>query len=235
MDRAAFLSRITDQLGRPSPIQAPKRTHVGTRGLGRRDATAGSVADEFAEQLIAVGGQVLFASGAAEAEERLCAALAELPVCRAIAWARSEFAGWKLDRVFGEFGARAIGEPGLQTPAEVRSALFSATVGITTADAAVASTGSVVLSAAPTRPRGVSLLPTLHVVLLREEQVVARPGDALAIFELRGSPTPSAVHFITGPSRTSDIENDLTIGVHGPAHVLVVLHRTAAGSVGAQP
>jgi L-lactate dehydrogenase complex protein LldG len=84
-------------------------------------------------------------------------------------------------------------------------------------------TGSLVLSASTTRPRQVSLLPTVHLALVREDQLVDRMGEALSSYA--SGAMPSAVHFVTGPSRTSDIENDLSIGVHGPAAVSVILWR----------
>ena len=84
------------------------------------------------------------------------------------------------------------------------------------------------IAASRARPRGVSLLPSLHVALVRESRIVFRLGEALAHFAALGPfAQPSAVHFITGPSRTSDIENDLTIGVHGPAAVVALVRRGA--------
>jgi len=66
----------------------------------------------------------------------------------------------------------------------------------------------------------VSLAPPTHLALARQGQLVPRLSDALSGL---GKAPPSAVHFVTGPSRTSDIENDLSIGVHGPARVFVIV------------
>jgi L-lactate dehydrogenase complex protein LldG len=93
--------------------------------------------------------------------------------------------------------------------------------GETTSEAifGLADTGSVVLSAA-VEPRGRSLLPSVHVTRLREDLIL--PGlDEL--FERVGSDLPSALAIVTGPSRSADIENRLTVGVHGPGEVHVVL------------
>lgn len=236
MNREVFLNRIAERLGRARRTQPPARAATGVQGLPERAPLAPSLAVHFARELEAVGGRVVFADSSDHAQELLHAELMALPRARAITWGRNELVSWKLDRIYAELGARAVGDPGLQNAAEVQAALLQADVGITTAEAAVASTGSLVVSAAPSRPRAVSLLPSLHVALLREEQIVARLGDALGPLAARPLlALPSAVHFITGPSRTSDIENDLTIGVHGPANVLVILlRRGEPGPTGAR-
>ena len=89
-------------------------------------------------------------------------------------------------------------------------------------DAAIAETGTIVMASSPTRGRTVSLLPPLLIAVLRKEDIVF---DSTRIFRrLAESPMPSQVIFKSGPSRSSDIENDLTIGVHGPGslHVIVL-------------
>ena len=69
-------------------------------------------------------------------------------------------------------------------------------------------------------PRSTSLLPRTHVAVVEHDDLVASLADALARVP---SPAPSAVTFVTGPSRSADIEQILTLGVHGPAQVHVVL------------
>jgi L-lactate dehydrogenase complex protein LldG len=86
----------------------------------------------------------------------------------------------------------------------------------------LADTGSVVLAASPEEPRSRSLLPEVHVSLLRVERIL--PGLA-ELFAAVGGELPSALAIITGPSRSADIEQSLTIGVHGPGEVHVVLLR----------
>ena len=92
--------------------------------------------------------------------------------------------------------------------------------GVSTALYGLADTGSVVLAASPEEPRARSLLPAVHVTLLREDRIL--PGlDEL--FAALGSDLPSALAIVTGPSRSADIEQRLTVGVHGPGEVHVVL------------
>jgi L-lactate dehydrogenase complex protein LldG len=84
----------------------------------------------------------------------------------------------------------------------------------------LADTGSVVIAASPEEPRANSLLPDVHVSLLREADVLP---DLAALFEQLGDELPSALAIVTGPSRSADIEQRLAVGVHGPREVHVVL------------
>jgi L-lactate dehydrogenase complex protein LldG len=98
-------------------------------------------------------------------------------------------------------------------------------VGLTGADAAFADTGTLALLSGAGRPRLASMSVRTHIALLTPEQLYPSLGAWLAERqqlrdELR---TRAALTFITGPSRTADIEMTLTVGVHGPAEVLVVL------------
>jgi L-lactate dehydrogenase complex protein LldG len=92
--------------------------------------------------------------------------------------------------------------------------------GVSEASWGIAETGSVVLEASVDEPRSRSLLPWVHVSLLREDRVVADLDELLA--RVRGE-LPSALAIVTGPSRTADIEQTLMVGVHGPGEVHVVL------------
>ena len=92
--------------------------------------------------------------------------------------------------------------------------------GVSTAIYGLADTGSVVLAAAPDEPRARSLLPDVHVTLLREDRIL--PGLA-ELFAALGADLPSALAIVTGPSRSADIEQKLAVGVHGPGEVHVVL------------
>jgi L-lactate dehydrogenase complex protein LldG len=153
-------------------------------------------------------------------------------------------------------------EPRKQTSGEAASAsngglmeaykasIFEAGAGITTADYAIADTGTLVLlskkstdlftspaiageGAEPIAPRAdgeqhrlISLVPPIHVCLLDPKRIVANLTELLTLvhkeFYLTGGP-PLAMTFISGPSRTADIELTLTKGVHGPREVHVLL------------
>ena len=94
-------------------------------------------------------------------------------------------------------------------------------VGVTGARLAVAQPAAIALAAGPGAPRATSLVPPTHICLLRVTDVVPSLADALALVAEQG--LPSALTWIGGPSRTGDLEMILTLGVHGPRTVEVVL------------
>jgi L-lactate dehydrogenase complex protein LldG len=101
------------------------------------------------------------------------------------------------------------------------SRLPAVDAGVTGARLAVAEPASIALRTAPGEPRGVSLVPPVHFCALRTGDVVPTFDDALSRFTDEG--LPSALTWISGPSRTGDLEMIQTIGVHGPRRVEVVL------------
>ena len=100
--------------------------------------------------------------------------------------------------------------------------LAQAQVGVTGALAGIAATGTVVLASGPDRARLAWLLPPVHVVLLSSHSIYPTLSSFFSGHEdcVRRS---SHVAFVTGPSRTADIEQTLTRGVHGPTNVHIVL------------
>ncbi|MEK7814753.1 MAG: lactate utilization protein [Chloroflexota bacterium] len=108
-----------------------------------------------------------------------------------------------------------------------REAMAAADLGITGADYAVAETGSVVVLPRRGLSRLVSVLPPVHVALVRPQEVVATLDDVFLLRRLEyyrnGGDMGSYLNFITGPSRTADIEQTLVVGVHGPREVHLVL------------
>jgi L-lactate dehydrogenase complex protein LldG len=109
-------------------------------------------------------------------------------------------------------------KPSMAQSAEHRRELASASVGLTGADAALAQTGSLVLASGPGRGRLASLLPPVHVALIRRSALI---GSLPELFASRPELVTRGANFvaITGPSRTADIEHVLARGVHGPRDV----------------
>jgi L-lactate dehydrogenase complex protein LldG len=104
------------------------------------------------------------------------------------------------------------------------TALADAAVGITGAAYGLADTGTIVVCSGPAGGRAESLLPPVHIALLNAADLVASLPELLAALERdRRFDQSSAVTFITGPSRTADIELTLTIGVHGPKQLFIVV------------
>ena len=95
--------------------------------------------------------------------------------------------------------------------------------GVTECDALVAQTGSVLVTARSAGGRALSVLPPHHVVLARREQLVADLPTAFALLQrIYADAYPSFIGFITGPSRTGDIERILALGAHGPRKLTVL-------------
>ena len=227
MDREAFLDRIAARLKRPRQHRTPARSVIGVpefqgRTAGADGDTRARLLERFYHELTAVGGGVRIVRSTAEASAALRDEIEHFRARRVITAARTEFSRFDFAWLWQELGARAILDPGTRSETEQRAALISAEIGLTTVDCAIAATGSLVLSAATTRPRALSLLPTVHVAVLFASQIRAQLGAAFVLLA-RPPGLPSAAHVITGPSRTSDIENDLTIGVHGPSAVTAIV------------
>jgi L-lactate dehydrogenase complex protein LldG len=96
--------------------------------------------------------------------------------------------------------------------------------GITECDALIAQTGTIVLTAKSGGGRALSVLPPHHVVLATKAHLVPDLPAAFTLLEQRyGDAYPSMMTFITGPSRTGDIERILVLGAHGPKRLTVIL------------
>jgi L-lactate utilization protein LutC len=102
--------------------------------------------------------------------------------------------------------------------------MFNCDAGITSAQWAVAETGTLVLESEKERHRFASLVPPIHIALVNGQAVVHTLGEVLNRIAKSGRDDMSrTITFITGPSRTSDIELTLAIGVHGPAQLFVII------------
>jgi len=102
--------------------------------------------------------------------------------------------------------------------------------GVTAVDYAIAETGTIVLSSDERSALLVSLLPTIHIAVLRPSQISAGLAEVISklnVERVGQNKSCRSVSFITGPSRTSDVELTLSIGVHGPKelHVIIVNER----------
>lgn len=97
-----------------------------------------------------------------------------------------------------------------------------AELGVTGADWGISLSGTLVINSNPQRGRAISLLPPRHLAFIEASKLRDNLFEVLAELTSLGVP-PSAIEMISGPSRTSDIEMDLSIGVHGPIEVYVMV------------
>jgi L-lactate dehydrogenase complex protein LldG len=96
-------------------------------------------------------------------------------------------------------------------------------VGVTGAFCAIAETGTLMMLSGPDTPASASLLPETHVAVVPCSRVVAVMEDGWDLARDERGRMPRAVNFISGPSRTGDIEQTIVLGAHGPYRVHLVL------------
>lgn len=109
--------------------------------------------------------------------------------------------------------------------AEARAADGDDSVGITGCFCAIAETGTLLLPSGPETAATTSLLPETHIAIVPASRIVPAMEDAFALLRREHGTLPRALNFVSGPSRTGDIEQTLVIGAHGPCrvHLIVVL------------
>ncbi|MEQ9618660.1 MAG: lactate utilization protein [Deltaproteobacteria bacterium] len=139
----------------------------------------------------------------------------------------SSFAVWESDFLKKLGVKKHLRDKGLKTvTAKSKNRIAKGGIGITEADYAIADTGTLVLLTDKNKPRSVSLLPPIHIAVLRKENIVRNINELFVILKHKldtDKGITSCMTFITGPSRTADIELNLTLGVHGPKELYVVL------------
>jgi len=97
-------------------------------------------------------------------------------------------------------------------------------VGVALACAGVAETGTVVMASGAERPIKLNYLPETHIVVLRARDIVGTYEQGLDIVRgTKGALLPRTINWISGPSRTADIEQTILVGVHGPKRIAVVI------------
>jgi L-lactate utilization protein LutC len=214
-EREAFLDRVRravkagNRAGSAPPL--PDRGTIGYQGAGADPIRC------FCAELTAAGGVPHLVASPDAALETVME-IVRGKSARRVLLGR----GLVLDKLPLFNALRAAGMDVVQTDARPadgwRDAAFAADVGISGVDHLVAETGSLALNTRPDQPRGLSLLPPVHIAVADQSQLLP---DLFDLFE-RGEP-PSCLTLITGPSKTGDIELRLVTGVHGPGEVHVVL------------
>jgi L-lactate dehydrogenase complex protein LldG len=187
--------------------------------------TAASLVEDFKHNLEAVDGRCVVVHTDAE----IVAAVERIVEGKEIAVSNA----WRLKELIGvaEVTPAASGRRPHASPLRPSaSRLFQIEVGVTEAQAGIAETGTLVLDSSVERNRLVSLVPPVHIAILDASRIYATLGETLAMLQ-GGDEVSPAITFVTGPSRTADIELTLAIGVHGPQelYVIVVQNPSASG------
>ncbi len=210
--RTDILSRIRDRLGRDPGNAAAARERVAATLAARTPGPRPSVPDDpvarfrtKSEQMASTVDRVAALNGVPAAVARYLSG-AGLPL-GVVCWPTLADLPW---------AAAGI-------EAEARGARDADLVGITGCFCAVAETGTLVLCSGPGTPATVSLLPETHVALVPAERIVPAMEDAWRLARAELGEMPRAVNFVSGPSRTADIEQTLVLGAHGPYRVHIVI------------
>ena len=96
-------------------------------------------------------------------------------------------------------------------------------VGITDCFCAIGETGTLLLLSSPTTPKLHALLPETHICVLSKTRIVHTMEDAFRLLRAEREELPRSTFFVSGPSRTADIEQTIVIGAHGPYRVHIIL------------
>ncbi len=183
----------------------------------------------MAAEVEAVGGEVHLVANDEQARDTLTRLLAEIKPTVAFCWKHPLLDRLQVSETLSNCNIACHDFDSLSEmdPQTQRATILSADVGITSVDYAVAETGSLVVCSKPGQERMVSLLPPVHVALIDEAQILPDLYDLFGrLQEHHARALPSNLAFITGPSKTGDIELQLTTGVHGPGRWIVVIIRS---------
>ena len=227
MSREAFLKRVQQAAAagrayRVSIGEFPEQTgYVGSEQ---------DVCSAMATQVDAVGGQATIVNDAGEAREALQQIIQRHKVTAALCWQHPVLDRLEVGQFLQAQDVTGYDHDALRSlpQSQQREIMLAAGLGISSATYAIAETGTLVMAAQPGRERSVSLLPPVHVAVIEQSQIVPDLIDVIAALS-SGQPDnrlPSNVTLITGPSKTGDIELQLTTGVHGPGTWYVIIVRS---------
>ena len=208
--RREILADIRRHLAESAPFDAVRQEHHAPTAATPPVLPQLTPLVRFKRALEAVGGHWIIVKDEADAAVELQVIL-KLKAARRVAVTDAPIVG----RVRGNVETDVVWLENAD-----KATLFACDVGVTGVQYGIAETGTLVLESHRERHRLASLVPPVHIALLEAVNIKQTLGEVLALLEKDLSRT---VTFITGPSRTSDIELTLAIGVHGPAELYVIL------------
>ena len=205
--RSAIFASIRENLAKSAPFdEARHEPSPISSAIVAPPAT--DLLEGFKESLELVGAKCTFVGDESEAAARLRAIVSDISATEIIV-SDSEL----VHRIVNTAEIDAIEDAS-------RDELFASDLGITSAQFAIAETGTLVLESGAERHRLVSLVPPVHVCVLNASSIRQSMAEILELVDPDANPT---ITFVTGASRTSDIELTLAIGVHGPGELYVIV------------
>jgi L-lactate dehydrogenase complex protein LldG len=227
MSRDSLLARVrqASEMGRAFRIHAqPFPEHVGYVGVQE------DLVERFAAEVDAVGGQAFVVRDADSVPTTLSRLVEEAGATSALCWQHELLDQIGLASFLRARGIARHDHASLAAlPAdEQRRVMLGCDMGFSSCDCAIAETGTLMVCSRPGQERVASLLPPYYVSIVKRRQIVPDLIDAFSMFQIRNPKSeirnlPSNVTFITGPSKTGDIELQLTTGVHGPGRWRVIV------------
>jgi L-lactate utilization protein LutC len=226
MSREAFLRRVRAAVesGRAYRVHPCDEAASRAGYVGAGDDLCARLAAEVG----AAGGTAHEVDDLAAARRTLVDLLRRHNAHSALCWRHELLARLGLDELLASLSIERLDYDGLCQLEEPhrRERVLAADVGITSVDFAIAETGTLAMLSRPGQERLASLAPPLHVAVVESRQVIADLLDLFAALDVAGPDAlPSNLTLITGPSKTGDIELELTTGVHGPGQWHVVIAR----------
>jgi len=208
--RANILSRIRTRQGKAVTVRAAEREgvaqYLAEHPQGPRPQTGDDALARFRERALGLATTIDELRSPEEVPAAVARYLLELGLApAAVCWPEFAALDWQ------------------DVSIESRAARGDDLVGITGAFCAIAETGTLMMCSGPDTPPAASLLPETHIAVLRRERIVVGMEDAWALLRGEHGVLPRAVNFISGPSRTADIEQTVTLGAHGPYRVHILL------------
>lgn len=215
--RENILQRIRAAQGRKDEPSAEERAlaedYIRQHPPGPRPKSDWNPIERFRERALSLTSTVDEAASLSEAPQAVARYLTGqgLPMV-AVCWP--------------EFAALNWAAHGIKVSA--RRAEGSDLVGITGAFCAIAETGTLMLLSGPQISAAASLLPETHIAIFPVSRIVKSMEDAWALLRKERGQMPRAVNFVSGPSRTADIDQTVSLGAHGPYRVHIVLVKHGA-------
>lgn len=220
--QVGFMKNIADRLGRPQVRERPAHPFQGAPSFWNEfDLPLDARIERFADNWGKAGGHFVRQATMEEAKAWIVAKATELSAGLLLRQNQPELNALGLEAALPAVQQVVWDEA---APGDHRRIAAGADIGLVVVDHAVAYTGSLVVTSSAQKGRSVSLLPTVLFAIVPIDRLHTRLGEVLR--PLDATPReqlPAGVHFISGPSRSADIENDLTIGVHGPGVVYAIV------------